>query len=67
MNEVYLTPDEVSQRYNGKITTRTLSNWRSGGGTLPFVKIGGRVLYPLSKVVEWEAKRTVSSTSEYKR
>lgn len=66
--EVYLTPAEVSQRYGGKISTRTLSNWRSSGnGSLPFIKVGGRVMYPLSKVIEWEEKRTVSSTSEYKK
>jgi len=68
MNEVYLTPAEVSQRYGGKISPRTLSNWRSGGGAGPsFSKIGGRVLYPLSKIIAWEEKRTVSSTSEYSK
>ena len=66
MTEVYLTPSEVSKRYGGQISTRTLSNWRSNGGTLPYVKIGGRVLYPLSKIKDWEAKRTVSSTADYK-
>ena len=68
LQEVYLTPAEVSQRYGGKISTRTLSNWRSNGGCGPdFCKIGGRVMYPLSRIVEWEQKRTVSSTSEYKK
>lgn len=65
--ETYLTPAEVSQRYGGKISTRTLSNWRSSGnGSGPlFTKVGGRVFYPLSKLVAWEAKRTVSCASEY--
>lgn len=68
MQEKYLTPAEVSQRYGGKINTRTLSNWRSSGnGSLPFVKIGGKVLYPLSSLVEWERRRTASSTSAYKK
>lgn len=68
MQEKYLTPAEVSQRYGGKISTRTLSNWRSSGnGSLPFVKIGGKVLYPLSSLVEWERRRTASSTSAYKK
>jgi len=66
--ETYLTPAEVSQRYGGKISTRTLSNWRSSGnGNLPFVKIGGKVFYPLTKIMEWEKTRTVSSTSEYRK
>lgn len=68
MQEKYLTPAEVSQRYGGKISTSTLSNWRSSGnGSLPFVKIGGKVLYPLSSLVEWERRRTASSTSAYKK
>lgn len=67
--EVYLTPDEVSQRYRGKIKTRTLSNWRSSGNAAgpEFTKLGGRVAYPLSKLIEWEQKRTVSNTSDYKK
>lgn len=58
--ETYLTPQELTQRYKNSITTRTLANWRcSGDGPLPFVKIGGKVLYPLSSVLSWEARRRV--------
>lgn len=65
--EKYLTPEQVATRYGEAISTRTLSNWRSSGkGGPPYTKIGGRVLYPQSKLVEWEEKRTVSSTAEYK-
>lgn len=58
MNTQYLTPQEVSGRYKGQISIRTLANWRSSGDGPAFTKIGGRVLYPLEKVMEWEAKRT---------
>lgn len=61
----YLTPTEVVERYQGKITVRTLANWRSQGVSPPFTKVGGRILYPLEKLIEWERRRTVSGTSMY--
>ena len=62
----FLTPAEVSQRYEGHITVRTLANWRSAGLGPAFAKIGGAVLYPLKKLVEWEELNTVTSTSQYR-
>jgi hypothetical protein len=32
-----------------------------------FSRFGGRVLYPEDKLIEWEAKNTVNSTSEYRK
>lgn len=63
--KLFLTPAEVVARYEGKISTRTLANWRSAGTSPPFTKVGGRILYPLDGLVEWEKKRTVGSTSKY--
>ena len=63
----YLTPQEVSDRYNGNISVRTLANWRTSGSGPKFVKLGGNIVYPLEKLVEWEETQTVQSTSEYKR
>lgn len=66
-DEIYLTPSEVSERYRGKIKVRTLANWRSSGkGGPPYTKLGGKVAYPLSLLIEWEARRTFSGTSEYR-
>lgn len=65
-NETYLTPAEVSKRLGRKITVKTLSNWRSEKGKEkgpPYVKLGGKILYPLSMVEEWEGRRTFLSTS----
>lgn len=61
----FLTPEQLSDRWEGRISTRTLANWRSQGGSLPFVKIGGTVMYRLSDVIEWENRNTVTSTSQY--
>lgn len=61
----YLTPQEVSERWRGRVTVRTLSNWRCLGTGPRYSKIGGRILYPLEEIKAWEEGRTVSSTASY--
>lgn len=63
----YLTPAQVAARYEGRISVRTLANWRYMGSGPAFSRFGGRVLYPEDKLIEWEAKNTVNSTSEYRK
>jgi hypothetical protein len=65
--KLFLTPSELVDRYNGKVTIRTLANWRSAGISPPFTKVGGRILYRLEEIEAWERNRTVSSTSHYGR
>ena len=65
MDKEYLTPSELVARYKSKITIRTLANWRSLGISPPYTKIGGRILYRLSDILEWEKKRTVTGTHQY--
>lgn len=65
--ERFLTPDELSARYHGRISVRTLANWRYQGTGPRYIRLGGKVLYPLTGVVEWEIGRTYGSTSEYRR
>ena len=62
-NTTFLTPNTVASRYNGAITVRTLANWRSIGQGPDYVKIGGKVMYPLASVQDWEKsrKRTIST------
>jgi len=66
-NNPYLTPEELSARYHGRIAIRTLANWRCTGNGPKFTKIGGRILYLMSEVLAWEKARTVESTSNYGR
>ncbi|HSD37765.1 MAG TPA: helix-turn-helix domain-containing protein [Rhodocyclaceae bacterium] len=62
----FLTPQQLSERWESRIGVRTLANWRSQGSTGPrFIKIGGRVMYRLSDVEAWEQRRTTRSTSQY--
>jgi hypothetical protein len=52
----YFTAEQLVQRWNGVVQKGTLNNWRSAKPRRgpPFVKIGGRVLYPVADVMEWE-------------
>lgn len=63
----FLTTEEVSQRYGGKISVRTLQNWRNLQQGPKFMKAGGKVLYRISDIDEWEKKRTVNGTCEYSK
>jgi hypothetical protein len=65
VHKEYITPAELVERYQGRITTRTLANWRSLGVSPPYTKIGGRILYRLADILEWEKKRTVTGTHQY--
>lgn len=61
----FLTPHDLSARYDGRISVRTLANWRTQGNGPPFTKVGGAILYATDKLVEWENRNTVNSTSQY--
>ncbi len=53
----YLTPRELAERWRNIVSLSTLDNWRSGQPRGPrFVKIGGRVLYPLAEVEAYEQR-----------
>jgi hypothetical protein len=66
-NRQYLTAAELSERFRGKISVRTLANWRCLGIGPRYTKIGGRCLYPIDEVIAWERARTVDSTAGYTR
>lgn len=65
--KTYLTPEEVSNRYRGRVAVRTLANWRCLGIGPKFSKIGGRILYPLTEIEAWESRCTAVSTAGYAR
>lgn len=57
----YLSPEEVVARFGGRIKVRTLANWRSAGDQgPPYLKLGGRIVYPLDELIEWERSRTTA-------
>lgn len=52
----YLRPVDLVTRWCNTVTLSTLDNWRSQNRGPRFVKIGGRVLYPLAEVEAYEAR-----------
>lgn len=57
----------MSDRYGGRVSVRTLANWRWAGNGPKFTRIGGRILADLNELVQWEDKRTVEHTGDYRR
>ena len=53
MPSLFLTPDEVYERYRGVISLGTLCNWRMMKIGSSFVKLGRAVLYPLAELENW--------------
>lgn len=64
---VYLSPQELSERWGGKISTKTLANWRSDSDARGprYKRFGNRILYSLDDVVAWEDRQNHESTAEY--
>jgi hypothetical protein len=58
---IYLTTEEVSERYRGEITVGTLANWRALKIGPPYAKIGKAILYPVTELEAWEKKNMVIS------
>jgi hypothetical protein len=60
----YLTPKEVSARWDGHITVKTLANWRcdpSAKGPR-FCRRGNKILYLVADLEVWEAATFATTT-----
>lgn len=56
INKPFISPKELSKYIN--ISVGTLAVWRTNRTyDLPYVKIGGRIMYPAQQVNEWLAIR----------
>ena len=62
---IYLTPQQLSDRWNGTVKVKTLGNWRYLKRGPPYRRIGSSILYPLPAVEAFEASREFKSTDEY--
>src|SRR6266849_3492178 len=56
---LYLTTEEVSERYRMEISPGTLRNWRAMNNRAIVLKIGKAVLYPLAELEAWDLKNLV--------
>jgi hypothetical protein len=50
---VYLTLEEVVERYRNQVSEGTLRNWRSKRIGPSFIKTGKAVLYPVNELDRW--------------
>lgn len=56
--EKFLTPQELVERWGGTVVTGTLANWRNKKKGPKYTKIGGKVRYRESDVIEYENENT---------
>ena len=60
---VFLSTEEVSDRYRGRITGGTHQDWPAMRIGPPFLKIGKAVLYPLEGLEAWDQQNMVEARS----
>ena len=53
-----LSVEELISRWRGQVKATTLATWRSRKLGPSYVKIGGRVLYPLKELEAYEKRNT---------
>ncbi|MEM7617126.1 MAG: helix-turn-helix domain-containing protein [Pseudomonadota bacterium] len=63
MSEQHLSEKALARRWN--ISHRTLQRWRAEGIGIPYIKIGGRIRYPLNIIEHYEAENTHKSTNKF--
>ncbi|WP_322418802.1 helix-turn-helix domain-containing protein [Mesorhizobium huakuii] len=59
-NRMFLTAEEVAERYRGTISLGTLRNWRAKRIGPAYVKLGKAVLYPIEELEMWDQNNTVA-------
>lgn len=52
----YLMPRKLAERWRHVVSLSTLDNWRSQQRGPRWFKAGGRVLYPVNEVVQFEQR-----------
>ena len=57
MDAAFLTPYALTKRWGSAISPKTLANWRAKGEGPKWSKVGGRVVYALPDVLDYERKR----------
>lgn len=53
-----LSVDDLISRWRGQVKATTLATWRSRKLGPPYVKVGGRVLYPKVGIEDYERRNT---------
>jgi hypothetical protein len=63
---LFITPEELSLRWRGKVDVETLKNWRAQPLRIgpPFHRFGRAVLYRLDLLERWEQQNLISTGTE---
>ena len=64
---IFLTLEEVVERYRGQVSEGTLRNWRSMRIGPSFIKIGKAILYPLEELDRRDRRSLVVNDRSYWR
>jgi hypothetical protein len=56
---MFLTFNELIERYRGQISEGTLRNWRSMRAGPSFLKFSKAVLYPLAELDRWDRRNLI--------
>jgi hypothetical protein len=62
MDKEFLTSKELSSRW--RLSDQTLANWRYARKGPPFIRVGGRVLYPVDGVHSYEQSSCLTEQSQ---
>jgi predicted site-specific integrase-resolvase len=57
----FLNPRELATRW--RVSPKTLERWRNDGCGPTYVKLHGRILYRLTEIESFEARRTRAASS----
>lgn len=63
MKVVHLEARDLAERWN--VHLDTLKKWRWNGRGPQFLKLNGKIVYPLDQIIEFEKARKCASTSAY--
>ena len=61
-DKLYLTSKELAHRW--RLSEQTLANWRHARKGPPFARMGGRILYPLSIIIQHEQQWLSTASSQ---
>lgn len=56
----FMSAEDLAERYCGKVSVKTLANWRSIGTGPAYRKIGSRVFYAIEDIEKWEVQRQIT-------
>ncbi len=63
-SRLYLTPDQLLERWGKLVTKQTLCLWRKLGKGPMHMKLGNKVVYPIDFVIEFEQKSIKSEANK---